>query len=110
MLRFKKVHKSLIFYTIATLTILSVISKTGFFENQVLETILEYENYTWSRLSDEIFTLSAYYENRPLATECLLFPSMPDVSDVGAPAKGPGLPYRVPEAPPPPVRVKIEHG
>ena len=43
-------------------------------------------------------------------TDCLLFPSMPDVSDVGAPAKGPGLPYRVPEAPPPPVRVKIEHG
>ena len=66
MLRFKKVHKSLIFSTIATLTILSVISKTGFFENQVLETILEYENYTWSRLSDEIFTLSAYYENRPV--------------------------------------------
>ena len=66
MLRFKKVHKSLIFYTITTLTILSVISKTGFFENQVLETILEYENYTWSRLSDEIFTLSAYYENRPV--------------------------------------------
>ena len=43
-------------------------------------------------------------------TDSLLFPSMPDVSDVGAPAKGPGLPYRVPEAPPPPVRVKIEHG
>ena len=37
-------------------------------------------------------------------------PSMPDLSDVGPPAKGPGLPYRVPEAPPPPVRVKIEHG
>ena len=36
--------------------------------------------------------------------------SMPDMSDVGAPAKGPGLPHRVPEAPPPPVRVKIEHG
>jgi len=35
---------------------------------------------------------------------------MPDMSDVGAPAKGPGLPHRVPEAPPPPVRVKIEHG
>ena len=36
--------------------------------------------------------------------------SMPDLSDVGAPAKGPGLPFRVPEAPPPPVRVRIEHG
>merc|ERR1711973_289686 len=35
---------------------------------------------------------------------------MPDMSDVGAPAKGPGLPQRIPEAPPPPVRVKIEHG
>jgi len=32
------------------------------------------------------------------------------MSDVGAPAKGPGLPQRIPEAPPPPVRVKIEHG
>ena len=39
-----------------------------------------------------------------------LYPSMPDLSDVGPPTKGPGLPYRVPEAPPPPVRVKIEHG
>ena len=38
------------------------------------------------------------------------FISMPDMSDVGAPAKGPGLPQRIPEAPPPPVRVKIEHG
>ena len=66
MLRFKKVHKSLIIYTIATLTILSVISRNGLFQNEVLETILEYENYTWSRLSEEIFTLSAYYENRPV--------------------------------------------
>jgi len=35
---------------------------------------------------------------------------MPDLSDVGAPAKGPGLPQRIPESPPPPVKVKIEHG
>jgi len=35
---------------------------------------------------------------------------MPDLSDVGPPAKGPGLPHRVAEAPPPPVRVRIEHG
>ena len=35
---------------------------------------------------------------------------MPDLSDVGAPAKGPGLPQRIPEAPPPPVQVRIEHG
>jgi len=35
---------------------------------------------------------------------------MPDQSDVGAPAKGPGLPQRIAEAPPPPVKVKIEHG
>merc|ERR1712130_597251 len=34
---------------------------------------------------------------------------MPDLSDVGPPAKGPGLPERIPEAPPPPVRVKIVH-
>merc|ERR1711953_478774 len=34
---------------------------------------------------------------------------MPDLSDVGPPAKGPGLPERIPEAPPPPVRVRIEH-
>ena len=39
-----------------------------------------------------------------------LFCSMPDQSDVGAPAKGPGLPQRIAEAPPPPVKVKIEHG
>ena len=36
--------------------------------------------------------------------------SMPDVSDVGPPAKGPGLPERIPEAKPPPVKVRIEHG
>ena len=36
--------------------------------------------------------------------------SMPDVSDVGPPAKGPGLPERIPDAKPPPVKVKIEHG
>merc|ERR1712181_11440 len=34
---------------------------------------------------------------------------MPDLSDVGPPAKGPGLPERIAEAPPPPVRVRIEH-
>ena len=39
-----------------------------------------------------------------------LYLSMPDLSDVGPPAKGPGLPHRVAEAPPPPVRVRIEHG
>ena len=39
----------------------------------------------------------------------LLF-SMPDISDVGPPAKGPGLPERIPDAKPPPVKVRIEHG
>ena len=36
--------------------------------------------------------------------------SMPDISDVGPPAKGPGLPERIPDAKPPPVKVRIEHG
>ena len=64
MFRLKKVHKALIIYTVVGMTLLSVISR---FQNEAaLETILEYENYTWSKLSDEIFTLSAYYENRPL--------------------------------------------
>ena len=66
MLRLKKVHKALIIYTVVGLTVVSVISRQGLFQNEALETILEYENYTWSKLSDEIFTLSAYYENRPL--------------------------------------------
>merc|ERR1711994_185458 len=39
----------------------------------------------------------------------VLWSNMPDLSDVGPPAKGPGLPERIPEAPPPPVRVRIEH-
>ena len=43
-------------------------------------------------------------------TSNCLYISMPDLSDVGPPAKGPGLPHRVAEAPPPPVRVRIEHG
>ncbi|XP_023344302.1 uncharacterized protein LOC111713624 [Eurytemora carolleeae] len=34
---------------------------------------------------------------------------MPDLSDVGPPATGPGLPQRVAEAPPPTVRIFIEH-
>merc|ERR1712045_332412 len=35
---------------------------------------------------------------------------MPDISDVGPPAKGPGLRERIPDAKPPPVKVRIEHG
>ena len=65
MLRVKKVHRSLIVYTVASLVLLSVISNV-IFSNKVLQTILEYENYTWSRLSDEIYVLSAYYEARPV--------------------------------------------
>lgn len=65
MLRVKKVHRSLIVYTVASLILLSVISNV-IFSNKVLQTILEYENYTWSRLSDEIYVLSAYYEARPV--------------------------------------------
>ena len=35
--------------------------------------------------------------------------SMPDLSDVGPPATGPGLPQRIAEAPPPTVKIYIEH-
>ncbi len=35
--------------------------------------------------------------------------SMPDLSDVGPPAKGPGLPDRIPEAAPAPVKIYILH-
>ena len=49
MFRLKKVHKALIIYIVVGLTILSVISRKGIFQNEVLETILEYENYTWSK-------------------------------------------------------------
>eukprot|EP00088_Acartia_fossae_P052589 TRINITY_DN59469_c0_g1_i1.p1 TRINITY_DN59469_c0_g1~~TRINITY_DN59469_c0_g1_i1.p1 ORF type:complete len:154 (+),score=23.08 TRINITY_DN59469_c0_g1_i1:32-463(+) len=35
---------------------------------------------------------------------------MPDLSDVGPPATGPGLPQRLEEAPPPPIQVHIVHG
>ena len=34
---------------------------------------------------------------------------MPDISDVGPPATGPGLPQRIAEAPPPIVRIHIQH-
>ena len=64
MLRLKKVHKLLALYSIAAVVLLTLILNNS--HNQVLETVLEYENYTWSRLSDEIFILSAYYENRPV--------------------------------------------
>ena len=40
----------------------------------------------------------------------LLNCSMPDLSDVGPPATGPGLPQRIEEAPPPPLQVHIIHG
>ena len=31
-----------------------------------METILTFENYTWEKLSDEVFVLSAYLETRNL--------------------------------------------
>jgi len=34
---------------------------------------------------------------------------MPDLSDVGPPATGPGLPHRIPDAPPPTVKLHILH-
>jgi len=34
---------------------------------------------------------------------------MPDLSDVGPPATGPGLPQRMDETPPPPIQVHIIH-
>jgi len=34
---------------------------------------------------------------------------MPDLSDVGPPATGPGLPERKPEAPPPTVKIHVVH-
>ena len=35
--------------------------------------------------------------------------SMPDLSDVGPPATGPGLPQRKPEALPPTVKIHVVH-
>ena len=34
--------------------------------DRVLEEVMEYEDYSWIKLSDDIYILSAYYDNRPV--------------------------------------------
>ena len=62
MLRVKKIYKSLVFYVvfvyIIVLVVYNIVTPTQ------LETVLTYENYTWSKLSDEVFVLSAFLETR----------------------------------------------
>ena len=71
MIRIKKVHKSLVFYviTIYVLALLSyqqLLARTG---ERVLEQVVEFENYSWVKLSEELYVLSAYHETRPIGEE-----------------------------------------
>ena len=62
MLRVKKIYKSLVFYVvfvyIIAILLYNIVTPTE------LETVLTFENYTWSKLSDEVFVLSAFHETR----------------------------------------------
>ena len=64
MLRIKKVYRSMLSYVILGYFILLLIYQRVRPGSGELETVLSYENYTWARLSDELFVLSAYHENR----------------------------------------------
>ena len=62
MLRVKKIYKSLVFYVVFVYIIVLVVY--NIVTPAQLETVLAYENYTWSKLSDEAFVLSAFLETR----------------------------------------------
>ena len=64
MLRVKRVHRLLVGYTLLVYLLLVLIYQTVGPGSGELETVLSYENYTWARLSDELFVLSAQHEDR----------------------------------------------
>ena len=70
---------------------------------KTLVTSLQENTLTRLNIFSSIFTIF-------VPIRVLKYFSMPDISDVGPPAKGPGLPERIPDAKPPPVKVRIEHG
>ena len=64
MLRVKRVHRLLVSYTLLVYLLLVLIYQTVGPGAGELETVLSYENYTWARLTDELFVLSAHHEDR----------------------------------------------
>ena len=64
MIRIKRLYKSLLINIAVIYTIVILIYKNVV--PSELETILTFENYTWEKLSDEVFVLSAYLETRNL--------------------------------------------
>ena len=64
MLRVKRVHRLLVSYSLLVYLLLVLIYQTVGPGAGELETVLSYENYTWARLTDELFVLSAYHEDR----------------------------------------------
>ena len=64
MLRVKWVHRLLVSYTLLVYILLVLIYQTVGPGAGELETVLSYDNYTWTRLTDELFVLSAHHEDR----------------------------------------------
>ena len=64
MLRVKRVHRLLVSYVVLVYLLLVLIYQTVGPGAGDLETVLSYENYTWARLSDELWVLSAHHEAR----------------------------------------------
>ena len=62
MLRVKRIYKSLVVY-IVFVYIIAILLYNIVIPSE-LETVLTFENYTWSKLSDEVFVLSAFHETR----------------------------------------------
>ena len=64
MLRIKRLHRQLVTHAVLVYLLLVLIYQTVGPGAGDLETVLSYENYTWTRLSDELFLLSAHHEDR----------------------------------------------
>ena len=64
MLRVKRVHGLLLSYVVLVYVLLVLIYQTVGPGAGDLETVLSYENYTWAKLSDDLWVLSAHHEDR----------------------------------------------
>ena len=57
-------HRLLVSYSLLGYLLLVLIYQTVGPGAGDLETVLSYENYTWARLTDDLFVLSAHHEDR----------------------------------------------
>ena len=63
MLRVKRVHRLLVTWVVVVVYLLGVLLYQTVGPGE-LETVLSYEPQTWTRLSDELWVLTAHHEDR----------------------------------------------